>query len=143
MNELNERPSTRLGRIGGLQIIEGDIVMSPREAARLRASALNYGPQKRNPRPGRLSRSAHISRNWPNNTLKYEFVENTFTDEEKRKVREAIEDFEEEITSAYPPLTKCITFLEEDPSEPGVRVKLIGPKEAIGYSSYVGFRHHL
>ena len=56
MNELNERaPSTKLGtgRRGGPKshIIEGDIVLSPRQAAQFRASALNYGPQKRHPRP--------------------------------------------------------------------------------------------
>ena len=74
---------------------------------------------------------------------KYEFVRDTFTDEEKMIVRRAIQDFEQEITSVYPPLKKCISFLEEDPSRPGLRVKVIGPKEATSCSSFIGFWHRL
>ena len=114
-------------------------MMSAREAAWLRASALNYGPQKRNPSTRLLSRSGHLSRNWPNNEFKYEFVRDTFNGGEKRKVRKAIQDFEEEISSVYPPLKKCISFLEEDPSRPGRRVQLIGPLQAFSCSSNLGY----
>ena len=122
-------------------IEEGDIVLSPQQAAWFRASALNYGPQKRHPSPRVLTRSGHVSRNWPNNTYKYEFVRGTFTDEEERKVRKAIQDFEREISSVYPPLKKCISFVEEEEesNSGGRRVKLIGPREATGCSSNLGY----
>ena len=116
-------------------------MLSPQQAALFMASALNYGPQKRHPSPRVLTRSGHVSRNWPNNTYKYEFVRGTFTDEEERKVRKAIQDFEREISSVYPPLKKCISFVEEEEesNSGGRRVKLIGPREAVGCSSNVGY----
>ena len=140
LNELNEMtPSGRLGRRGDphSHTIEGDIVLSPRQAAQFRASALNYGPQKRHPSPRVLTRSGHVSRNWPRNTYKYEFVKGTFTGVGEWKVRKAIQDFEREISSVYPPLKKCITFLEEDPGAPGRRVKIIGGP--VRCSSNLGF----
>ena len=53
-------------------------------------------------------------------------------------MRKAIEDFEQEITLAYPPLKKCVSFVEEDPSEPGRRVKIIGGIK-VGCSSNLGY----
>ena len=122
-------------------IEEGDIMLSPQQAALFMASALNYGPQKRHPSPRVLTRSGHVSRNWPNNTYKYEFVRGTFSDKEERYVRKAIQDFEQEISSVYPPLKKCITFVEEEEesNSGGRRVKVNGPREAKGCSSHLGY----
>ena len=131
--------SEQNGAMGRYHSFEGDILLTAREEALLRASAMNDGPLERKPRTimgGGRSGMRHERFRWPDGVLRYQLGD-TFSEEEKETVRRVLQEFEEEISSAFPPVQNCISFVESDT---GDRVLLTGPQTATQCSSTYGYK---
>ena len=129
--------SAQNGEMENLHSFEGDILLTAGEEALLRASAMNNGSEERLPRRwGDYSGLSRLSTRWPGGVLRYQ-LGNTFSDGEKETVRSVLQEFEEEISSAFPPVQNCISFLETDS---GSRVLFTGPRTATECSSTYGLK---
>ena len=120
-------------------MFEGDILLTKQEEDQLRAAAMNDGPEERAPSlRGRGSRSGLKSSRtrWPGGVLTYEFGD-TFSKKDKEYVKKVMQEFQDEISDAFPPVRECISFKEGDR---GNRVFFIGPKEAVSCSSSFGLQ---
>ena len=92
---------------------------------------MNDGPEERAPcLRGRGSRSGLKS------SMTYEFGD-TFSKKDKEYVKKVMQEFQDEISDAFPPVKECISFKE---GKRGNRVFLIGPKEAVSCSSSFGLQ---
>ena len=120
-------------------MFEGDILLTKQEEDQLRAAAMNDGPEERAPSlRGRGARSGlkNSRTRWPGGVLTYEFGD-SFSKKDKEYVKKVMQEFHDEISDAFPPVKKCITFKEGDR---GNRVFFIGPKEAVSCSSSFGLQ---
>ena len=111
------------GKMGNFHSFEGDILLTAREEALLRAATMNNGPEERNSRPIIRGRSGmrHLWTRWPGGVLRYQFKD-SFSNGQRETVRRVLQEFEAEISSAFPPVQKCVSFREADT---GSRVLLL------------------
>ena len=111
-------------------------MLTAREEAFLRDVAINDGQKEKKPFFGTRSGMTYFRSKWPDGVLRYE-LKNTFSDGQKEVVRSVLREFAEEISSTFPPVQSCISFLETDT---GNRVMFEGPKKAKGCSSTIGYK---
>ena len=111
-------------------------MLTAREEAFLRDVAINDGQKEKKPFFGTRSGMTYFRSKWPDGVLRYE-LKNTFSDGQKELVRRILREFAEEISSMFPPVESCITFLETDT---GNRVIFEGPQKAKGCHSTIGYK---
>ena len=113
--------------------------MTAREEAFLRAVAINDGQKEKKPFFGTRSGMTYWRSRWPDGVLRYQ-LKDTFSWLGKIVVRRVLREFAEEISSAFPPVQSCISFLETDT---GNRVMFEGPKVTKGCGSTMGYREQI
>ena len=120
---------------------EGDMMLTASQKRELNAAALNDGPIERKfiPILSRRSGLRDVTKLWPGGVFRYQLKEGSWKSRDKVRVRRILKEFEEEISWAFPPVGKCISFLE---TKTGYRVHVIGPEKTERCSAGVGFLGH-
>ena len=140
MKEYNSGPDSS-EELDEYESFEGDMMLTASQKRELNAAALNDGPIERKfiPILSRRSGLRDVTKLWPGGVFRYQLKEGSWKSRDKIRVRRILKEFEEEISSTFPPVGKCISFLE---TKTGYRMLAQGPKKTNKCSATVGYKGH-
>ena len=140
LKEYNSGPDSS-EELDEYESFEGDMMLTASQKRELNAAALNDGPIERKfiPILSRRSGLRDVTKMWPGGVFRYQLKEGSWKSRDKVRVRRILKEFEEEISYAFPPVGKCISFLE---TTTGYRVHVIGPEKTERCSAGVGYLGH-